>query len=860
MQLNNFNPMKTFSFFLLLCCFVFSLKQSALGISTSIHSDYSLLFESRLPQRIYVNASADSTIADGTSWQRAFPDLAYVLSKVAQKGDTIWVAKGFYYPTKTNDRSVSFAIPSGVVLLGGFKGDETVSSKRNAQSNLTRLSGDVGLAYVEEDNSYHVLQLENIDKNTVLDGFYIERGYSIDAPNAPFGAGLYLKNNTRNNPIIKNCIFFLNQALEGGAIYVQNSAEINLTLENCSFGSNKSKKNGGALYINSEIPGSRLIIAGGYCWLNEAEECGGAFFIKGTFDTVGISQQDFFRNFSKKNGAGMYLQIKNNLGVNYCGFRENNAKNGAGIYLSHEENGLFSNPQESINYCGFQNNKSDENGAGIYLQVNHAGILNFGLSNAGFSFNSAGLGGAAVYIKNNRGRINFTNKSSIFLNNEGQSGEAIFTYIEDPINNGFPLFFQAQFINSIFSFNTSGALNIQNSVQGSCETSFLNCNFWNNGGVAIRKNWSNLHNKSHYNKATLTNCIIWEESGKRIEDVFKNSGFISAPLKEYFIEYSMLGTPDCNINPAACGEGNIFNTNPMLIIKSGGADFRLPFCSSGINAGKALNILPAKDFNSNPRVLQGRVDIGALEQIGYLVDVKLEDSISCPGYNDGRIAISANGTKPYQYFLDNQPFFHQNISAGQYLLRVVDSLGCKREVRVSVPDKDSIKINHQTKNASSIQAMDGSITIKHIVGGTPPYRLKWSNQDTGMSINHLMPGNYTLTIMDKNNCNQTFSFRVDILTNLRDLGLSLPQILLKPNPSKVGNQLAIIYDHFELGQWELKIFALNGQTLLQQTVELIHNKGSMIIPYAFLDQGFYMISLLNSRSGDQVTEKIWIIK
>ncbi|AEE51492.1 hypothetical protein [Haliscomenobacter hydrossis] len=853
--------MKTFSFFLLLCCFVFSLKPSALGISTSINSDYSLLFDSRLPQRIYVNASADSAIADGTSWLRAFPDLAYVLSKVAQKGDTIWVAEGFYYPTKTNDRSVSFAIPSGVVLLGGFKGDETVSSKRNAQSNLTRLSGDVGLAYVEEDNSYHVLQLENIDKNTVLDGFVIERGYAIDAPNTPFGAGLYLKNNTRNNPVIKNCNFLLNQALEGGAVYVQNSAEINLTLENCSFSSNKSKKNGGALYINSEMPGSRLVISGsGYCWSNEAEECGGAFFIKGTFDTVGISGQDFFRNFSKKNGAGMYLQIKNNLSVNYCRFRENNAKNGAGIYLSHEENVLFSNPQESIDNCFFQSNKSDENGAGIYLQLNHAGILNLGLYNTTFYLNSTGLGGAAVYIKNNRGRINFTNKFSNFFNNEGQSGEAIFSYIEDPINNGFPLFFQAQFINSIFSFNTSGALNIQNSIQGSCETSFFNCNFWNNGGVAIRKNWSNLHNKSHYNKATLTNCIIWEESGKRTEDVFKNSGLISAPLKEYYIEYSMLGTPDCNINPGACGEGNIFDTNPMFKITSGGVDFRLPFCSSGINAGKALDILPARDINFNPRVLQGRVDIGALEQIGYVVDVKLEDSISCPGYNDGKIAISANGTKPYQYFLDNQPFFHQNISAGQHLLRVVDSLGCKREVTINVPDKDSIKINHQIKNASSIQATDGGITIRHITGGTPPYQLKWSNQDTGMSINHLIPGNYALTIVDKNNCSQPFSFKVDILTNLQDLGLSTPQILLKPNPCTIGNQLSIIYNHFEPGQWKMKILAINGHTLHQQTVEFIQNKGLMVIPYVFLDQGFYVVSLLNPRSGDHVTEKIWISK
>ena len=74
-------------------------------------------------QRFYVHANATGGNT-GTSWADAHPDLQTALQK-AKKGDTVWVAQGTYWPTQTNDRNIYFDLPSGVALLGGFKGSET---------------------------------------------------------------------------------------------------------------------------------------------------------------------------------------------------------------------------------------------------------------------------------------------------------------------------------------------------------------------------------------------------------------------------------------------------------------------------------------------------------------------------------------------------------------------------------------------------------------------------------------------------------------------------------------------------------------------------------------------------------------
>src|SRR5687768_8384881 len=84
---------------------------------------------------IYVNG-ADATPGNGTTWAASFKYLQDAL-KVAVAGDSIYMAKGTYYPDEGKDvfggdRELSFEI-NGLKIYGGFAGTETSLSQRNTE-------------------------------------------------------------------------------------------------------------------------------------------------------------------------------------------------------------------------------------------------------------------------------------------------------------------------------------------------------------------------------------------------------------------------------------------------------------------------------------------------------------------------------------------------------------------------------------------------------------------------------------------------------------------------------------------------------------------------------------------------------
>ncbi|TWF39865.1 gliding motility-associated-like protein [Chitinophaga polysaccharea] len=200
---------------------------------------------------IYVNNNTGIPHGDGSSWSVPVAELRDALAVAADPtaGVTqIWVAKGTYKPTVSTDNSISFVLPAGLKLYGGFAGSETTINSRNFKTNPTILSGDLGnddaqtngitlnASNIRGTNSRHVIVASDNITETLIDGFIVTAGDASD-----YGGGIYSNNAILN---IQHTAFYGNRCTtRGGAIYVPNIAKIS----NSIFFGNYSSFEGSAI-------------------------------------------------------------------------------------------------------------------------------------------------------------------------------------------------------------------------------------------------------------------------------------------------------------------------------------------------------------------------------------------------------------------------------------------------------------------------------------------------------------------------------------------------------------------------------------------------------------------------------------
>jgi hypothetical protein len=198
--------------------------------------------------RLYVNddAQGDNT---GSSWANALTNLriAINIANTCPNVTEVWVAKGIYKPTDTQDRSFSFNMKNNLAIYGGFASNETLLSQRIWQKNPTILSGDINPA--NEEDTYNVIYNFELNGTAVLDGFTITGGRATDT-NDKNGAGM---NNSDADVIIRNCVFKNNSAIgNGGGMYNKTSI---VNISNSVFAENNSDFGGGGLFnaLSSDI-------------------------------------------------------------------------------------------------------------------------------------------------------------------------------------------------------------------------------------------------------------------------------------------------------------------------------------------------------------------------------------------------------------------------------------------------------------------------------------------------------------------------------------------------------------------------------------------------------------------------------
>lgn len=284
-------------------------------------------------QQMYVTPNGVAS-ASGNSWDQGLSLEAAL--KRAVPGNQIWLMQGTYKPSAKAGRKATFTFPAGVMVYGGFAGNETTLAARQA-GNYSTLSGEIGKPETAADNAYTVATMKSNGKNvTVLDGLFITGGNSRNfregLTNGSAGGGLYIMAGSEvlSSHMISNCIFEGNMAHNGGAVLVDTGRP---SFVNCVFRSNKADFNGGAVYN------------------------------KGTASLA----SPIFRD---------------------CTFEDNSSNSGAGM----TNNGTNGEASPLIIGCDFVNNTSLMNGAAIYNIFNDAGATQAIIESCSFIGNDSILG------------------------------------------------------------------------------------------------------------------------------------------------------------------------------------------------------------------------------------------------------------------------------------------------------------------------------------------------------------------------------------------------------------------------------------------------------------------------------------
>ena len=754
---------------------------------------------------IYVNQKAAGKNT-GATWPDALNTVLAALQK-AQSGDEIWVAKGIY----NNWDGQGLALPylkSGVRMLGGFQGTETLASQRDWEANLTVLT-----AFSLPD-SFHftrVLLCTNTDSSTVLDGFTIKKGIatasSVICEEQPWiccGGGLIIDGTidpTRPTSLqLRNCRFVENGAgRSGGGIAINFSTGYGkIEIIHCAISENWSSLTNAAMHIDigSTSPGSVKIIIDSCVFSRNKGYAGGGLGIYNLQDDINlhICNTQFIENKSIYANAGLHI-------------------------------GNASNAPIKIERCVFEGNQS--------------GTLPF----------EPGTGGAIL-------GGNFRVNQSMFINNGARWGGAIFA---GPI----------EVTNSMFVGNhvsKSGGALLLTGISGEknllVNNTFVNNYSFENGGMMEHLNRV---------RDTMINCIFWNNRAVGSGDLIYSEGGLDLYMDHCLVDADSLAdlrkglfplNPNVPYNYLSCGSNMLWNQNPLLRDTAKG-DYRTLLASPAVNAGDSawvqrLGLL--YDLQGGPRTLGGLPNLGAYETGQFMPFVQKSDA-SCFGQADGQAtAQPVGGFSPYQFYWSNGSNAPSiaSLSPGAYTVTILDSDLLADTLSVSIAQPAPLSIAVVIVKASSATASDGSIAIQSAGGGTPPYQFKWSNGSEMKSITGLLPGTYDLTLTDANGCDTMISMEVTYTVDAIEPPLEGLSAVLNPNIAPSGDLVRLNLYAEEFGIWEYSITDILGRVYDRQIFEVPEGRSSRQLAGG-LRSGAYLVHVKASGAKGSMALRLFIL-
>ena len=171
------------------------------------------------------------------------------------------------------------------------------------------------------------------------------------------------------------------------------------------------------------------------------------------------------------------------------------------------------------------------------------------------------------------------------------------------------------------------------------------------------------------------------------------------------------------------------------------------------------------DAIGNPCGVTGCVTIPNVTALSLGLEV---NDLTCEGANDGQLtATPAGGQPPYLFSWSNgaSTATISNLEPGEYEVTLTDNRGCTLIDQGTVVDQPPIIITLEATSPRCTDDQNGAL-LANVTGGTPPYGYLWSTGDQNPNIDNIPAGNYSITVTDRNGCEQVGQIPLEAQSNL----------------------------------------------------------------------------------------------
>jgi len=161
--------------------------------------------------------------------------------------------------------------------------------------------------------------------------------------------------------------------------------------------------------------------------------------------------------------------------------------------------------------------------------------------------------------------------------------------------------------------------------------------------------------------------------------------------------------------------------------------------------------------------------------------------INCHGETGTITTTATGGAMPYTYSWNTTPVqttpTANNLIAGIYTVTVTDNNNCINSETVTITEPDLLQVTVTSIINTSCNEANGSATTT-TAGGVGPYTYSWVGNTAPIpaptlpltaDITALIPGTYTLTVTDQNNCQSTTGLTIGPSTAPSALFSTTPQ-------------------------------------------------------------------------------------